>query len=143
MTFSTGFLSGCNENILKKNVYEIGESLIFENVKYTFLSAGWDDGNYVLKIKGENTGDKEESSNAIITQYEMQDGYTYKPLKIYNFTAVTFKLKPGGEDTRTLIDFSSIDKDYSPVAKIHLGIFSPGGNVTIAENARAIEISVA
>lgn len=141
MMVGIGFLSGCN-NIVEKIEFKIGESVVFENIKYTFLSAYWNDSVYTLKIKGENIANEKESSNVMIIKYEMQNGYTYKPLKVYGVTAVPFNLNPGGNDTQTLIDYSSIDRNFLPVAKIYLIIYYPGGELTLYKNSRAIEINV-
>ena len=142
MVIGIGFLCGCNDNTFEKNEYKIGESLIFENIKYTFLSAYWNDTTYTLKIKAENIGNKEESSNVMITQYEMQNGYTYTPFKIWGRTFITFKLDPFGNDTKVLTDFSTIDRDFLPVSKIYLQLYSPGGQLAYSNNTKAIEINV-
>jgi len=136
-------LSGCNENIPEKIEYNISESLIFENIKYTFLSAYWTDSIYKLKIKAENIDNKNrQSSNVLITQYKMQNGYTYNPAREYGITFITFDLALFENDTKILIDYSSIDKDFLPVAKIYLQLFSPGGQWTYSNNTKPIEINV-
>ena len=138
-----GILCGCNDDYTpEKREYKIGESVIFENIKYTFLSAYWNDNTYTLKIKAENVGINEESSNVMITQYEMQNGYTYTPFKIYDRTFVTFYLNPFKNDTKVLTDFSTINRDFLPVAKIYLQLYSPGGQLTYSNNTKAIEINV-
>jgi len=46
-----GFLCGCNDDYFpEKREFNLGESVIFENIKYTFLSAYWNDNTYTLKI---------------------------------------------------------------------------------------------
>jgi hypothetical protein len=136
------FLCGCNDYVPEKREYKIGESVIFENIKYTFLSAYWNDSVYTLKIKGENIGsNKQESSNVIITQYEMQNGNTYRPIKAYGITAVTFYLSLWENDIKILTDFSSIDRNFLPVTKIYLQLYSPGGYV-YPSNTKPIEINV-
>ena len=137
-------LSGCNETKqTSKTVYNIGESLIFENIKYTFLSAYWNDSTYTLKIKAENIDNKNKvSSNVWITQYKMQNGYTYNPVRMYGWTFITFDLNLFENDTKVLTDFSSIDRDFLPVAKIYLQLYSPGGQWTYSKNTKPIEINV-
>jgi len=143
MVIVIGFLCGCNDNIPEKREYNIGESLIFENIRYTFLSAYWNDSTYTLKIKAENIDNKnKESSNVMITQYKMQNGYTYKPVRMYGMTFITFDLNLFGNDTKVLTDFSSIDRDFLPVAKIYLQLYSPGGQFTYSKNTKSIEINV-
>ena len=136
-------LSGCNDNIPEKREYNIGESLIFENINYTFLSAYWNDSIYTLKIKAENIDNKNrETSNVMITQYKMQNGFTYKPVRMYGMTFITFDLNLFGNDTKVLTDFSSINRDFLPVAKIYLQLYSPGGQWTYSDNTKSIEINV-
>jgi hypothetical protein len=136
------FLCGCNDDVSEKREYRIGESLIFENIKYTFLSAYWNDNVYTLEIKAENIGNKKESSNLKIFEYEMQNGNTYNPVRMYNKTFITFDLGLFENDTKVLTDFSSIDRDFLPVAKIYLIIYSPGGQWTYSETFRTVEIYV-
>ena len=135
-------LSGCNDNIPEKREYNLGESVIFENIKYTFLSAYWNDTIYTLEIKAENLGDKKESSNVMVTQYEMQNGNTYIPIKMYGVTFVTFDINPFGNDTKVITDFSSINKNFLPVVKIYLQLYSPGGELVYSNNTKPIEINV-
>ena len=106
MVIVTGFFCGCNDKTPEKREYNIGESLIFENIKYTFLSAYWNDSTYTLKLKAENIDNKnKESSNVMITQYKMQNGYTYNPVRMYGMTFITFDLNLFGNDTKVLTDF--------------------------------------
>lgn len=142
MIIGTGVLCGCNKNISEKREYRIGESLIFENIKYTFLLAYWNDNVYTLKIKAENIVNKKESSNLKIFQYEMQNGNIYNPVRMYDKTFITFDLGTFENDTKVLTDFSSIDRDFLPVAKIYLTIYSPGGQWTYSDNFKTIEINV-
>ena len=138
-----GFLCGCNNYIPEKREFNLGESVIFENIKYTFLSAYWNDSVYVLEIRGENVGsNKLESSNVFIIQYEMKNGNTYRPPKLYGITAVTFYLNLWENDTKVLTDFTTINKDFLPVAKIYLQLYSPGGQLVYSNNTKPIEINV-
>ncbi|MCJ7572237.1 MAG: hypothetical protein MUO82_10255 [Candidatus Thermoplasmatota archaeon] len=143
MVIVIGFLCGCNDKIPEKREYNIGESLIFENIRYTFLSAYWNDTTYTLKIKAENIDNKNrESSNVMITRYKMQNGYTYDPVRMYGVTFITFDLNLFGNDTKVLTDFSSIDRDFLPVSKIYLQLYSPGGQWIYSKNTKPIEINV-
>jgi hypothetical protein len=137
-----GFLCGCNDKIPEKREYNIGESLIFENIRYTFLSAYFNNSTYTLKIRAENIGNNRESSNVMITQYKMQNGYTYNPVRMYGFTFITFDLNLFKSDTKTLTDFSTIDRDNLPVEKIYLLLYSPGGQWTYSKNTKTVEINV-
>ena len=137
------FLCGCNNDYIpEKREFNLGESVIFENIKYTFLSAYWNDSVYVLEIRGENVeSNKLESSNVFIIQYEMKNGNTYRPPKLYGITAVTFYLNLWENDTKILTDYSSIDRNFLPVTKIYLQLYSPGGYV-YPSNTKPIEINV-
>ena len=65
MLIVTEFLCGCNDYIPEKREFKIGESVTFENIKYTFLSAYWNNTVYTLEIKGENIGSNKQEVNII------------------------------------------------------------------------------
>jgi len=73
----------------------------------------------------------------------MQNSYTYTPIKIYGRTFISFDLNPFKNDTKVLTDFSTINnKDFLPVAKIYLQLYSPGGQLVYSNNTKPIEINV-
>ena len=129
-------LSGCTNNSDTEDVneepseYNLGESFIVGNIKYTFLSdyweESWDTYWYYLEVKAENIGLEVESSRIWITDYEMENGYKYNPTTGHGW--VDFFINPGKNDTQTIRcsedtqTIRGIDRDYLPVAKIHMGI---------------------
>jgi len=129
-------LSGCNEtsdtNDIEEGIaeYNIGESVIVENIKYTFLSAYWEESGgsyrYKLEIKGQNICNIKQTSYIDIKWYEMENGFRYEPIIPYGYTF--FSINPGKEETTTIgcpedsQFISGIDRDFLPVAKIHLEI---------------------
>jgi hypothetical protein len=117
-------LSGCNEDSNKNSnsgEKNIGDSIIFENIKFTFLSAYWEDLTYYLNVKLENIGSEVQNGYVVITKYEMKNGYKYETVGMPS--SGYFNINPGKSETKQ-VDGSSyvIDKDFLPVSKIYLSI---------------------
>jgi len=119
-------LSGCSEE--SKTVFlNIGDSITVEKIKYTFLSADWTESwgayTYNLKIKGENLANEEVTGYVALLKYEMKNGYMYEHSEMFGTSIGTkFTINPGKEQIQTFTSSGEIDRDFLPVAKIHLDI---------------------
>ena len=124
-------LSGCtSNNESKQTVYSIGDSIVVGNIRYTFLSAEWTESwgsnVYNLKIKGENLANQEVTGYVALLKYEMENGYIYEHSNF--FIGTEFTINPGKEQIQTISSSGEIDKDFLPVAKIHIDFRKEGSN---------------
>ena len=116
-------LSGCNQQTTTKSNYNIGDSIVVGNIRYTFLSADWaDSSTYNLNIKGENLGTSVATGIIAIIKYEMRNGYSYTHNDMFGLNTVgtTFTINPGREQTQTISSYNEIDRGFLPVSKIYL-----------------------
>ena len=126
-------LSGCSSNNQSsgKTVYNIGDSITVENIRYTFLSAKWVESwgsyKYNLEIKGENIGKEVTTGYVALLKYEMENGYKYEHSNF--FIGTQFTINPGKELIQTISSNSGeIDRDFLPVAKLHIDFRKQSSN---------------
>ena len=134
MVIGIGFLSGCTQSEQsesKKTIYNLGDSITVENIKYTFLSAkgseSWGGYTYNLEIKGENLAKEEVTGYVAVIKYEMENGYSYEHNEMFSI-GTKFTINPGKTQTKTIISSGEIDKDFLPVAKIYIEFRKEGSN---------------
>lgn len=126
-------LSGCTEQkgnggfFSGTTTYSIGDTVTVGNIKYTFLSANWEEswGSYYYKweVKGENMVNIQTSGTLRVTKYVMENGYIYEPSYFMDTTSTTFTINPGKDTTKTISCYdSTIDRDFLPIDKIYFSI---------------------
>lgn len=148
MMVSIGFLCGCNQQATTKSNYNIGESIVVENIRYTFLSAEWVESwgsySYKLTIKGENLGTSKATGIIAIIRYTMENGYTYEHNIMYDgLYGTTFTINPGKEQTLTITSYSGeIDRDFLPVAKISLDFRKENSNALSFTYIKSVVLNV-
>ena len=139
-------LSGCTgNNNSGQTIYNIGDSLVVENIRYTFLSAEWlETGYYSLKIKGENLAKQEVTGYVALLKYEMKNGYIYEHRENFGFGGIgtEFTINPGKEITKTISSSGEIDRDFLPVAKIHIDFRKEGSNPVSYDWLKSIVLNV-
>ena len=125
-----------NTNKTSFNI-SLGDSIIVDNVNFTFLRAYWairmSDGFkiYTIELSAKNIGSVVINKHVKLTKFENQKGDTFEPTPSMNTTS-SFYIKPG-ETQMGSIDNSedSFDVNFLPITKVY---FTIDGNVDVVLN---------
>lgn len=125
----------------------LGDSITEGDLKYTFVSAGWEkyqygnDEYFYLEVKAENIGKEEATGYLSDFVYEMENGYKYED----TYKSCSFIVDPGRNETEIIkCSNNIIDKEFLPVAKVHFKVSESNPSIygTTSSDSRDVTLNL-